>query len=47
MLLCYGVLLALNHWPAGTYGIPKAKGGCPLPVSQWTTGNRIIVIYFM
>ena len=40
------VLSALNHWPAGTYSIPKPKGGCPLPASQWTTGNEIIVHVF-
>jgi len=47
MLLYYCVvLLALNHWPAGTYGLPKTKAGCPLPASQWTTGNQIIVHLF-
>ena len=29
-------------WPAGKYGLPKAKVGCPLSTnySQWVTGWR-------
>ena len=28
-------------WPAGTYGLPKAKNGCPVSLkTNWTTGWR-------
>ena len=28
-------------WPAGTYGLPKAKVGCPLSTNfKWVTGWR-------
>lgn len=28
-------------WPAGTYGLPKAKNGCPVSLkTSWTTGWR-------
>jgi len=42
LMMCYCcavLLLALVHWPAGTYGIPKPKDGCPLPASQWSSGE--------
>jgi len=46
MLYLYYVWSALDRWPAGTYGIPKARGGCPSPASQWTTGSQLIDLLF-
>ena len=40
----YGIpffFLAVLTWPAGTYGLPKAKNGCPVsPKTNWITGWR-------
>jgi len=44
--LCCVVLLALDRWPPGTYGIPKPEDGCPLPASQWKSGSERLVFYF-
>lgn len=32
---------AVNKWPAGTYGIPRAQSGCPSSFGfTWRTGWR-------
>ena len=46
LLMCksnpfYLHFVALVTWPKGTYGMPKAKTGCPVSVkTEWTTGWR-------
>jgi len=37
------LLLAVDRWPSGTYGIPKPQGGCPSPITHWSSGSRIIL----
>jgi len=39
--------LLADHWPSGTYGIPKPESGCPTPASQWSSGSQITVYYVL
>ena len=39
------LLLALDHWPSGTYGLPKPENGCPSPAEQWSSGGEIILCF--
>ena len=37
----YNCFAAVTAWPEGTYGLPKAKYGCPVSLkTKWTTGWR-------
>jgi len=45
--IIYCLVLLADHWPSGTYGIPKPESGCPTPASQWSSGSQITVYYVL